>query len=171
MVKSPLDTTIYAPALKRLEIEKHKPDEIMERISNFVEEIRLQTVDHSASLNKFIMSDKNISGDKEGNVDGAKEQDKETNGNLEETNLEVARRIVADAENFKATVKPPPKGNGFLDKIPRGEDHMDDDDYFYLVCHVDSGLKAKIEKGEYIDLERLLPKKRNSRGGRTISNG
>ena len=42
-------------------------------------------------------------------------------------------------------------------------DHMgiSDDDFFHLVCHIDSALKLKIEKGEYVDLDKLLPKEKN----------
>ena len=44
-MKSPSDTTIYAPALRRIEQGKSNSSELMERISNFVEEIRLETND------------------------------------------------------------------------------------------------------------------------------
>ena len=36
----------------------------------------------------------------------------------------------------------------------------DDDDFFHVACHIDQNLKDKIEKGEFIDLERLLLKGR-----------
>ena len=35
-----------------------------------------------------------------------------------------------------------------------------DDDFFHLICHIDPALKLKIEKGEYVDLDRLLSKDR-----------
>ena len=35
---------------------------------------------------------------------------------------------------------------------------LSDDDFFHLTCHIDQSLRAKIEKGEYVDLEKLLPK-------------
>ena len=35
-----------------------------------------------------------------------------------------------------------------------------DDDFFRLTCHVDPSLISKIENGEFVDLERLLPKDR-----------
>ena len=53
-----------------------------------------------------------------------------------------------EAEQFKVTVEPPPPGNQNLDVInlvSREGDTGDDDDYFHLVCHVDSTLKVKIE--------------------------
>ena len=33
-----------------------------------------------------------------------------------------------------------------------------DDDFFHVACHVDPQLKAKIKKGEYVELDKLLPK-------------
>ena len=33
-----------------------------------------------------------------------------------------------------------------------------DDDFFHLTCHIDNALKNKIENGEYMDLDKLLPK-------------
>ena len=35
---------------------------------------------------------------------------------------------------------------------------IDDDQFFHLTCHVDALLKSKIERGEYVELECLLPK-------------
>ena len=39
---------------------------------------------------------------------------------------------------------------------------ISDDDFFHLTCHIDSNLKAKIEKGQFVDLDKLLPKERSS---------
>ena len=33
-----------------------------------------------------------------------------------------------------------------------------DEDFFQLMCHVEPGLRVKIENGEFVDLEKLLPK-------------
>ena len=33
-----------------------------------------------------------------------------------------------------------------------------DDDLCHVTCHIDSNLKQKIKKGEFVDLEKLLPK-------------
>ena len=35
--------------------------------------------------------------------------------------------------------------------------------FFHVTCHLDEELKSKIEKGEFVDLERLLPKFRGSK--------
>ena len=45
------------------------------------------------------------------------------------------------------------------------ENFDDDDEFFHVTCHIDPGLRAKIERGEYIKLEKLLPKDRVSTGG------
>ena len=89
---------------------------------------------------------------------------------------ELADQMVRDAERFKASVLPP-KGNSsnnlnaIMGKLKDGnfpslESFLkclaanDDDDFFHLTCHVDAALKEKIEKGDFVDLDRLLPKTR-----------
>ena len=96
----------------------------------------------------------------------------------------IADDIVIQAEKFKASIMPP-KGNEsdeqnnigineynadfsrnlqemiHLLKQQKGGDTQDtDDDFFHVTCHVDATLKAKIAKGEFVDLDRLLPKSR-----------
>ena len=33
-----------------------------------------------------------------------------------------------------------------------------DDEFFHVTCHIDQGLRQKIQRGDYVDLEKLLPK-------------
>ena len=50
MIKSPSDTTLYVPTLCKLNTDEGSTinkDEIIERISNFVEEIRIETANDS----------------------------------------------------------------------------------------------------------------------------
>ena len=42
---------------------------------------------------------------------------------------------------------------------------VSDDDFFHLTCHIDPNLIHKIEKGEFVELEKLLPKEKTSRNG------
>ena len=35
---------------------------------------------------------------------------------------------------------------------------VSDDDFFHLTCHIEPSLIHKIKKGEFIELEKLLPK-------------
>ena len=46
-----------------------------------------------------------------------------------------------------------------------GEGGTTDDDFFHLICHIESSLKDKIERGEYVDLDKLLPKDKYPQGG------
>ena len=62
--------------------------------------------------------------------------------NVEGTNL----TNLADLFTQFATVNRPQIRSG-----------LTDDDFFLLTSHIDAGLKLKIEKGLYVDLERLLP--------------
>ena len=81
---------------------------------------------------------------------------------------DVAENLILDTERFKATVSSP-KGKvitncdieKLIDSIKRSfKDGDNDDELFHITCHVDPMLKQKIQKGEFIDLERLLPKSR-----------
>ena len=40
----------------------------------------------------------------------------------------------------------------------------DDDEFFHVTCHITGNLRSKIAKGEYVDLEQLLPKSKGAGG-------
>ena len=102
------------------------------------------------SRNQGVIGDKRVIGDKPQPVPS-------TSGK------EIADNIIIDAERFKASVQPP-KGRSL--NIQRLLEYMDDDDeFFHVTCHIDPSLKAKIERGEFVDLERLLPKDKLCSGG------
>ena len=42
---------------------------------------------------------------------------------------------------------------GYLKNLVKDED----DDFFHVSCHIEGSLKDKIEQGEYVELEKLLP--------------
>ena len=100
---------------------------------------------------------------------------------IQESEEEQARRLashyVVEAEQFRANINEPPgTSQGHMEnKIwcdlvgPTRTNHMStdfsqnldvDDRFFHVTCHIDDGLKAKIESGEYVDLEKLLLKVR-----------
>ena len=64
----------------------------------------------------------------------------------------AADQLILEAEKFKASVQPP-KGND-------QQFTQDDDEFFHLSCHIDANLKKRIENGEFVELDRLLPKNR-----------
>ena len=55
-------------------------------------------------------------------------------------------------------------GKTFDNLIPNVGAGVSDDDFFHLTCHIDPNLIHKIEKGEFIELEKLLPKDRIGSG-------
>ena len=42
---------------------------------------------------------------------------------------------------------------------------VSDDDFFHLTCHIDPNLIHRIEKGEFVELEKLLPKDKLGKNG------
>ena len=68
----------------------------------------------------------------------------------------VAEKMILDAEHYQAGIQKP---NGNVIQVPSCfPSQTIDDEFFHLTCHVDSSLIAKIERGEFVDLERLLSK-------------
>ena len=45
----------------------------------------------------------------------------------------------------------------------RGTGSNIDNEFFHITCHIELGLKQKIERGEFVELERLLPRDGNKR--------
>ena len=78
-----------------------------------------------------------------------------------------ADKTVLDAERFKAAIQEPGMSNQILNGLNGPGDcgqflnigaGVSDDDFFHLTCHIDPSLIHKIEKGEFVELEKLLPK-------------
>ena len=54
-----------------------------------------------------------------------------------------------------------PKFGTFSENRVIGEG-LTDDDFFHLTCHIDNNLREKIERGDYVDLDKLIPRDRLS---------
>ena len=96
-----------------------------------------------------------------------------SNAELKEAQLRAEKAIIK-AEKFCASVKPP--GNlihnnkvagHFNQEMEQNTESLNilnigegvsDDDFFHLTCHIEPSLIHKIEKGEFVELEKLLPK-------------
>ena len=129
--KSPSDTTIYRPALCK---GKDEANEVINKITNFVESIRLGTTSrqHTPDLNE-----------------GRKFQ-REKPATPSTLGKEEAQRITIDADQLKVNL-PAPKGKIIeptcnpiqeLEKLIHNLD--DDDEFFHVSCHVGTSMKAKI---------------------------
>ena len=77
----------------------------------------------------------------------ADQRDHQSNRDMEERDQARAKadEAIVNAEHFKASIKKP-TGN-----------ELSDDKFFHLTCHIDGQTISKIEHGEFVDLERLLP--------------
>ena len=93
---------------------------------------------------------------------------------LEESRNKADRAII-EAEKFRAVVGPPTgnpcntltcinNGNPELNQILNIGSGVSDDDFFHLTCQIEPNLIHKIEKGEFVELEKLLPKEKLGRG-------
>ena len=73
-----------------------------------------------------------------------------------------AAKHIAEAEQFRASVNAP-KGNLVsIAENPFYEgDIRDDDEFFHITCHVDPMLIPKIQREEFVDLEKLTPRLKN----------
>ena len=67
---------------------------------------------------------------------------------------EKASKIILNVEQFRATVN---KSKGKDDQNV-SDNGLSDKNFFHVTCHIDPQLKNRIEKGEFIELDKLLPK-------------
>ena len=165
--KSPSDTTIYAPALAKTNVN-NLPKNAIEQISNFVEEIRAASEPRQSRDNTPVRFTKKPTPQGHQGSNKSDNDDELQELQEKEENKQATEKLLVEAEQFKATIAAP-QGNNvsgieklLIDKfkseleIRRFLD--DDDDFFHVSCHLEPSMKNKIERGEYVDLERLLPK-------------
>ena len=206
VIKSPSDTTLYAPALRMNNSPTIQPRNLAHGLVN--SPMRLRQNNPQVEMNREILQLSNINQAKEIQDDDSRnmnniminkisdfiegirlEADKDTHldGRLtnvrsqqqtaadvndpqpstsrgrrdnrdelvsDEEKLSQARsranRIILEAEQYKAQVETP-KGKPFV------YNNMDEE-FFHIACHIEQNLKDKIEKGEFVELERLLPR-------------
>ena len=155
-IKSPSDTTIYAPALVKSpqqiaqgnnnrDSDFSQRNPVDEMVSEFVDAVRLES--QQAEM----------------------EKDRRASAvSVEQTALDEAqarcRKSVQEAEKFQATIAVPKPGENNNYIIPDIGSGVSDDDFFHLTCHIDPNLIHKIEKGEFVELEKLLPKEKLGSG-------
>ena len=146
LAKSPSDTTLYAPALHKAA----EGEEMINQISNFVKSMRVASI----GKGKEPKSD---------DLDTARKkvQDSLIKVMVETPNKGKDSEIVNWQEAQLATESSPMKA---LHEQTL-EQNISDDDFFHMICHINSNLKTKIEAGDYVDLEKLLPKDKTKRPG------
>ena len=79
---------------------------------------------------------------------------------------EQSKRALLDAERFKAGIAPPKGRSGNNAHVLDVSQFIDtDDEFFNVTCHIEPNLVDRIERGEFVELERLLPP-RGPHGGK-----
>ena len=161
--KSPSDTTIYKPAFIRMTGET---DQLINKISNFVDGMRIQSsADKQRERHRSEYSDQRSQRGMSASPAGRPKAKKARRDDEHDISaIEAAEKEVVSAKQRKAALQKP---KGMLVYPNLGNDpnvlkqccnNDDDDEFFNVTCHIDPNLKQKIERGEYVDLEKLLLK-------------
>ena len=196
-VKSPSDTTIYAPALQKSPIGNGGLSIAGNAIAGITQQPSSPFAINAAGdnlMNNEINVDNFIQGiqrqsDVQRRSMGCERERIEDNfaDNLQDAK-DRASQMVLEVEKFKAAVNTPPGNyshdelnkvnhcnafnlapqgvlnNGVNGPVKAGPRLDDDDEFFHVLCHVDTSLKEKIQHGDFVDLDKLFPKLRNRPG-------
>ena len=217
LVKSPSDTTIYAPALNlqvdgnsvvgqhigetfgnKQPIVTHfipQGNDFNQRIADFVENARSEVEKGDQGRmgtprvndNKEVSAVKRKSGSAVINAEKHKATVQAPTGNTNyqsmnemtsQINLPMHQTLdTMPAQNAQVVNLPlltqqdllldqNRQQQGLQQGFPNIGSGVSDDNFFHLTCYIDPSLIHKIEKGEYVELEKLLPKdKLNHNGG------
>ena len=173
-MKSPSDTTIYALAIAKNCFGSQNNDksvdiDLINKISDFVARMRIEGSSPVRSARQDNQPQPGCSSDvnsgaewkEDGVTGGASEpsQHDEPNSNKAKA---VADQIILDAERFRIAVEKPKgmvcAGDVMVQNQYNYPKSTVDDEFFHITCHIDDNLKSKIERGEFVELEKLLPK-------------
>ena len=145
------DSAIYTPAVrKRLNVSEARSPPFLSptnveinAVTQFLKRARLDVSDSQTPR-------------KEGRLSGASAQGEIENESGEQVSeMELAKqqaeKAIIEAEKYKAALTPKGKKAQIVDV---------DDEFFHVTCHVETALREKCEKGEFLELEKLLPKLR-----------
>ena len=154
--KSPSDTTLYAPALRKLtkglgvgHSLGQKPNE--DTINHYLSQLRLggDGRQSSAEARKTDDEDQQYSSDTDAGDPGLEDYERRKRAR------EVVERVVVEAEKFKATMVRPKGWLSSIKENPYYEGGIEDNQFIQVISHVDEQLVLKIEQGEYVDLRKL----------------
>ena len=174
VMKSPSDTTVYVPALI------HKPGNFQNRVDLNIDSnvfnrtpiVRSPVIKSPQAVNRNDVTLNKMNNDTNDVgkinqisqfIEGIRMQSSTTDRDEpqagtskddEEEARRKAKQMIVDAEKYKADMVNP---SGTINNI----DYVSDDKFFHLSCHVDDTMKRKIEKGEFVDLEKLLPREKS----------
>ena len=151
-IKSTSDSDLYTPAVKRINRPSASPVYIekdtdtnsinIDQLNAFLQQMRVKSVVAAAAA-----------GSEDQQATDAGSPSKQNNDYQEAVpDKETVNKAVIDAERYKATLHMQP---GTVRNYPSNDN---DDDFFYVSCHVDSAMAAKCSQGDFVDLDKLLAK-------------
>ena len=151
-VKSPSDTTIYAPALNLTpeKVKKVCPEDKIPSVTTdqdiikFLKTIRLNTDDELTAIAEEVT---NQEPQPSTSHDGRNKARPEAVTNWKEDAREFTDQYNSDANANKASLEPPTGKQVLTGKVKYSD--VVDDEFFHITCHVDSGLHEKIEAGKF----------------------
>ena len=186
LIKSLSDTTLYAPAVQRRTVLTVAtggvgvPQDLVRNVN--AEEvmpgrhIREQNINQTIDQISDIVGQMQVRGRRDRSADrrSSSSQQREPEEDPDEAKR-AAERMIIDAEKFRVSVSAPPPGEPMFVNEERLENQVDksnidqvlqfiydnhDEDFYQITSHVDLHLKQQIQKGEFVELEALVPKAR-----------
>ena len=186
IIKSPSDTTLYSPGLRKANNYANGETNAIEKISTFVDNMRI--TQHSGDARS---TSRNRSAEERfpnNNLQDTRRSttatyDRDSGSSKQPASVDSEKttdQLLVQAEKFKARVEAPEGRSNLI--MPYDYEELrskfiteeglgpidneilflrifdQDDEFFHVTSQIDPGLKSKIERGEFIDLERLLPK-------------
>ena len=142
-------------------------DKHVDEVSHFLNEMRFNSGQNQQRMNEDVQP--STSNDQRGSQP-AGQQTKRARS--------AAENAILDAERFKAQIQQPSRGKqnindhvgvkfnnypmcGFEAERIKQLRYLDseDDEFFHTTCHIEAAIREKIEKGGYVDLEKLIQKR------------
>ena len=148
-VKSPSESTLYVPALRKagspdnrgviLRMQQRDNDRLVDGINRIsLTPARLTPVNRSRSRTR------------------SRSPETPKRRTTEEIAREEADEAVIEAERFKATATTLPRGKRVA--LNTRYDYNMDGEFLHVICHVDDVTLDKIRQGQFVELEKLLAK-------------
>ena len=171
-IKSPSDTTIYTPGLRKRQIEKlTQPNPPMEatdqtdklgHIDEYLNSFRLGQYPADTRRDDPQPSTSHGSGMVDRQEEMRRQQDQARH---------ITNEVILEAERHKAAVAPPAGEtlnfqNNVLGCVPSVDVNFNDDDtsnYCQVTSHVDKTTQGKVAKGQLVELDKIMPKENVSK--------
>ena len=198
-LKSPSDFTVYTPAVRQQGGTDHINIDFLKDKLDFFKNSRRNINELPSEMNTQKASNQGLSSSDSSldqidnfltaiRLGGESSRTTQPGREDKEAQMRKARQsaddMIIEAEKFKASIQQPKGESTQIDNkkfsLPLTESEImlaryhdrDDDDFFHITCHVDSNLRIKIERGEFVELEKLLQKNsklENTEEGRKMS--